>query len=97
MNNNLQGFDPLLFLGITNLKGDEKGAFSEKLIDTISQYIIVRIAELLSDDDLTTIDNPAKLFEVARSKIPDFDAKIKLFLEDFKKEYYNNYNNSAQI
>lgn len=95
--NKLLGFDPLLFLGITNLKGDEKGAVSEKLIDAISQYIIVRIAEFLSDDDLTTIDNPNALFAVARNKIPDFDTKIKLFLEDFKKEYYNNYNNPAQI
>lgn len=94
--NKLLGFDPLLFLGITNIKAEEKNNVSQKLTDTISQYIVVRIAEFLSDDDLTTIDNPNTLFAVARSKIPDFDNKIKLFLEDFKNDYYKNYN-PAQI
>ena len=95
--NKLLGFDPLLFLGITNLKDEEKNVVSEKLIDAISQYIVVRIAEFLSDDDLTTIDNPNTLFAVARNKIPDFDKKIKLFLEDFKSDYYKNYNNAVQL
>lgn len=97
MNNNLQGFDPLLFLGITNLKDEEKNIVSQKILVNISNYIFVRMGELLEEDDLKNIDNPDELFDVAKSKIPDLPSKIKLFLEDFKKDYYNNYNNPAQI
>lgn len=86
----LLGFDPLLFLGITNLKDEEKDIVSRKILDRISQYFAVRIAELLSEEDLKSIDDPEKLFSVAKEKILDLDSKVKLFLEDFKKEFNNN-------
>lgn len=88
--NNLQGFDPLLFLGITNLKDEEKNIVSRKILDRISQYFAIRIIELLPENDLRDIDDPEKLFSVAKEKIPDLDKKIKEFLEDFKKEFNNN-------
>lgn len=85
------GFDPLLFLGIINIKPEEKSVVSEKLLDRISQYIAIRIIELLSEDDLKNIDDdPQKLFSLARQKIPDLDKKAKVFLEDFKKEFSDN-------
>lgn len=85
------GFDPLLFLGITNLKGEEKHIVSQKLLDRISQYIAIRIVELLLEEDLKNIgDDADKLFFVAREKIADLDKKAKVFLEDFKKEFNNN-------
>lgn len=91
MKNNLQGFDPLLFLGVTNVKPEEKNIVSQKLLDRISQYIAIRIEELLSEEDLKSIDgDPQKLFSLGRQKIPDFDNKIKVFLEDFKTEFNNN-------
>ena len=87
----LLGFDPLLFLGITNLKDEEKDIVSQKLLDRISQYIAIRIAEILSENDLRDAgDDPQKLFSVAKDKIPEFDEKMKLFLEDFRKEFNNN-------
>lgn len=46
------GFDPLLFLGITNLKDEEKSVVSGKILDRISQYIVIRTTELLSEDIL---------------------------------------------
>jgi len=95
--NSLQGFDPLLFLGITNIKPEEKDALSQKLLSNISEYIFIRIAELLEEEDLKNIDNPDQLFSVAKSKIPNLDTKIKQFLEDFKNDYQNNYNNPAQL
>ena len=86
-----RGFDPLLFLGITNLKDKEKNIVSQKILDRISQYITIRIVELLPEEDLKSIDgDPQKLFSVAKNKIPDLDSKVKLFLEDFKKEFNNN-------
>lgn len=86
----LLGFDPLLFLGITNLKSKEKSIVSQKLLDRISQYLATRIAELLPEDALIDIDDPEQLFSLAGQKIPDLDKKVKLFLEDFKKEFNNN-------
>ena len=85
------GFDPLVFLGITNLKDQEKKIVSQKLLDRISQYLAIRIVELLSEEDLKSIDDdPQKLFSLAKEKIPEFDNKVKVFLEDFKKEFNNN-------
>lgn len=86
----LLGFDPLLFLGIKNLKEEEKSIVSEKLLDRISQYLAIRVAELLSEDDLKSIDDPQQLFSLAKERIPDLDKKVKVFLEDFKKEFQSN-------
>ncbi len=86
----LLGFDPLLFLGITNLKLAEKSIVSQKLLDRISQYLTIRITELLPEDDLKNIDDPQQLFSLAKEKLPNLDSKIKTFLEDFKKEFNNN-------
>ena len=86
----LLGFDPLLFLGITNIKDEEKQFVSEKILDRLSQYLALRIIELLPEHDLKEIDDPEKLFSVAKEKIPDLDKKTKVFLEDFKKEFNNN-------
>ena len=87
----LLGFDPLLFLGITNLKDEEKNIVSQKIFDRISQYIVIRIVELLSEEDLKNVDDdPQKLFATAKQKIPDIDKKVKLFLEDFKNDFSNN-------
>lgn len=86
----LLGFDPLLFLGIANLKGQEKNIVSQKLLERISQYLVIRICELLPEDNLREIDDPQELFAVAKEKIPDLDKKVKIFLEDFKKEFNNN-------
>ena len=92
MKNNFQGFDPLLFLGVTDPKHEEKDIISQKILDRISQYIAIRIVELLSKDDLKSIDDsPQKLFSIAKSKIPDLDNKVKVFLEDFKKEFNSNF------
>lgn len=89
--NQLQGFDPLVFLNITNLKPEEKDIVSQKLLDRISQYIVIRIIELFSDDDLKNIDSdPQKLFDTAKVKVPDIDKKVKVFLEDFKNDFNSN-------
>ena len=88
----LLGFEPLLFLDIASLKIEEKSIVSQKLLDRICQYLVIRITELLSEGDLKNIDVPQKLFSIAKEKIPDLDKKVKLFLEDFKKEFSSNLN-----
>lgn len=86
----LLGFDPLLFLGITDVKPEEKTDVSQKLLDRISQYLVIRICELLPEDDLKNIDTPQQLFSIAKNKVPNLDNKVNIFLEDFKKEFYKN-------
>lgn len=86
----LLGFDPLKFLDITNLKNKEKDTVSKNLLDKISQYILIRISELLSLDDVKKMSDPQALLSLAQAKIPDLNAKMKLFLADFKKEFYKN-------
>ena len=86
----LLGFDPLLFLEITKIKDEEKSIVSQKILDRISQYLAIRIIELLPESDLKDIDDPEKLFSVAKEKVPDLGSKVKVFLEDFKNEFNNN-------
>ena|SRR3989344_3299909 len=83
-----RGFDPLLFLGINNLKNQEKKDVSQKLLDKISQYLVIRISELFPDEELKRLNNPEDLFSIAREKIPDINTKVQLFLNDFKREFY---------
>lgn len=90
MDNKLQGFDPLLFLGISNLKGREKTDVSQKLLDKISQYLVIRISELLPDEEIKRFNNPEDLFIIVKNRIPDINARVKIFLEDFKTEFYKN-------
>lgn len=88
--NKLLGFDPLIFLGIKKLKEEHKTILSKQLLNKIAQYILIRIVEILPTADLKEINNPEKIFSLAKDKIPDFNSKVKLFLEDFKKEFYKN-------
>lgn len=83
-------FDPLLFLGIKNLTGEEKTIVSKHLLNKISQYLLIRIYELLSIEELKSTDDADKLFALAQSKIPNLNEKVKIFLQDFKKEFSNN-------
>lgn len=86
----LFGFDPLLFLGIKNLNGEEKSLVSKHLLNKISQYLLIRISELLSIEDLKSTDDTGKLFVLAQNKIPKLSQQVKIFLEDFKKEFHDN-------
>jgi len=49
------GFDLLLFLGITNLKSEEKNIVSQRILDRISQYTAIRVIELLPESDLKAL------------------------------------------
>lgn len=88
--NHLLGFDPLKFLNITNVKDEEKDYLSKELLDKISSYLSLRLAQALKEDDSIKIEDSRELILVARNKIPDLDKKIKEFLSDFKKEFYKN-------
>ena len=84
------GFDPLLFLGIKNLSGDKKSVVSKHFLNKMSQYLLIRISELLSIEDLKSTNEPEELFVLAQNKIPNLNTQIKTFLDDFKKDFYTN-------
>lgn len=88
--NKLLGFDPLLFLEIKNLNGDEKTLVSKYLLNKISQYLLIRISEILPAEDTKFISEPDELFTLAQNKISNLNDKVKIFLGDFKKEFSNN-------
>lgn len=86
----LLGFDPLKFLNLENIKDQDKDSVSKNLQNKISQYILIRVAELLPENEVKKSKNPEDLFSLAKTSIPDLSSKVRLFLEDFKKEFYNN-------
>lgn len=90
--NQALNFDPLKFLDIStnNLKNQEKDALSASLLNKISQYIFIRISELLSIDDVKKTKNSEDVFTLAQAKIPDLNSKMKIFLADFKIEFDKN-------
>lgn len=88
--NQLSGFDPLKFLDLKDLKNEEKDILSDKLLNKISQYLLIRVAELLQEEEIKRLNNPNDVFSLAKNKIPDLNNKVKLFLEDFKTEFYKN-------
>lgn len=90
--NQALNFDPLKFLDIStnNLKNQEKDALSASLLNKISQYIFIRISELLSIDDVKKTKNSEDVFTLTQAKIPDLNSKMKIFLADFKIEFDKN-------
>jgi|WetSurMetagenome_2_1015567.scaffolds.fasta_scaffold577513_2 hypothetical protein len=84
------GFDPLVFLGIKDLRGEGKKEVSDRLRDKISQYILIRIVEDLNPSQLKKIKDPKALFSYVSDKIPGFNTKVKQYLQDFKTEFYKN-------
>ncbi len=82
------GFDPLLYLEINN-NPEKKEKLSRELLDQISDYILVRTIEMFPEERLLEIGSAQELFTLAKKYIPDYESKIKAFLEDFKKEFNN--------
>lgn len=83
---NSGSFDPIAFFNL-HLDDKAKKVVTEELLDSLSQYIIVRTVEMMPAGKLDNIDNPEELFELAKKEFPVFDNQIKKFLEDFQREY----------
>lgn len=84
-----KGFDPTKYLNL-HLNPDFKDVVSQKILDLLSQYFIIRILELIPDKKLSDIKTTDNLFKVAQEEIPNYNSKIKEILEEFKKEYQKN-------
>lgn len=80
-------FDLISFLNLHLDPSLEKLA-TAKLLDLLSQYLIIRTLELLPQNNIEGLEDPEKLFTLAKNTIPQYDLKVKEFLEDFKNEYY---------
>lgn len=88
--NQLNGFDPILFLDLKNIKLSEKQQLSDELMIQISDYLAVRFIELLPNDKLEEINSQSDLFNLTKEGLSDFDDKVKQFLDDFKIEFLQN-------
>lgn len=82
----MPSFDPLIFLEI-KVSEQHKKRLSGQLLDKLSEYLMIRIIELLPEDEVDKVNSPEQLFTLAKRKIPDIEEKTKLFLEDFKIKY----------
>lgn len=83
-------FDPIVFLGITNVAEAEKNRLTEKLMEQISRYLAARLLELLPEDQTDNIHDYSALLEIAQKTIPNIDKKVAGFLEDFRAEFNKN-------
>lgn len=83
------GFDPFTFLGIIPDQSFKK-QLSSDLMDQILQYLIIKISELLPGEQISNIDSIDELFETAKNNIPEFNQKIRNFLDEFKIQYFRN-------
>lgn len=93
----IQKFDPIEFLEISGLGDTEKKSLRKKLESNISEYLLIRLLEELPNTvDEKLKDNQVKSMEelenMLRSYIPNFDSKIKQYLEEFKKQYQHERN-----
>lgn len=85
--NQLNNFDPILFLDLKHIKPSDKQKISDELMIQISDYLAVRLIEILPNDKIERINSQTELFSLAKDEISDFDKKIKEYLEDFKVEF----------
>ncbi|MDO8460876.1 MAG: hypothetical protein Q7S38_00365 [bacterium] len=83
------GFDPLLYLGL-RLNPKFKKDASKELLDQIAQYLVIRTIENLPDEKAKNLNNLEELLKLAKGTIPDYSSQVKVFLDDFKKEYKQN-------
>lgn len=88
--NMVPNFDPLIFLGLSNIKAEDKEKLSQELLEQISKYLAARILELLPEDRVENLTNYDDLLIVTQNKIPGIDEKVKGFLEDFRAEFKKN-------
>ena len=76
-------FDPLQYLNIQVSESD-RIFLTDAIMDQVSRYVIIRTLTLLPEADYHSLE---ELFDQAQQQIPNFDNLIKIFLEDFKKDY----------
>ena len=85
-------FDPIVLLGISGLVVNEKESLRKKLEANISEYILIHLLEELPDSvdeklKENKVNSIEQLENILECYIPNFDIKIKQYLEEFKKHY----------
>ncbi len=88
--NVLSEFDPLLYLNIKP-KHQDKVIFSSRILEHLTEYLVIRFVEILPENNLSNITSTQQLFDLAKEKIPNIEEKTKKFLEDFKEEFKKSY------
>lgn len=81
-------------LGLGNLPEDKKIQLLDDMGKMINQNIIMRVVELMSEEDKNEFDkvigenmaNPEAILDFLKAKVPSFDAIVAEEIEKFKKE-----------
>lgn len=92
MLNVLNNFDPVAFLGIdtTFMPSEEKSNLSTSLKSKISEYILLKLSDSLSDEEFQKVvgtADPEEMMKLLGEAVPNLEERIKSEMENFKSEY----------
>lgn len=82
-----KGFDPLVFLEITNVPKSTRDQLSADLLMDIIFYIIIRAKKDLPFGKHPPTSDSVELFKYLESNVPEFSKKLKDYLTDFKYKF----------
>lgn len=88
----LNNFDPVSFLGIDTalMTPEETSNLSSTLNSKISEYVLLKLSDNLSDEQFQKIvdtTDPEEMMKLLGEAVPDLETRIKTELENFKNEY----------
>lgn len=92
-------FDPIKFLELEHLEEKVKITLKPKLEKNISEYLLIRLLDYLPEKadkevDFRKITTVEELTTILKKYLPNLEEKIKLILNDFKREYQKTYGRS---
>lgn len=92
MLNVLNNFNPVAFLEIdtTSMQPEETSNLSNSLNNKISEYILLKLSDNLSDEQFQKVvgtTDPEEMMKLLGEAVPNLEARIKTELENFKNEY----------
>lgn len=91
----LSQFDPITFLGLDHLETSRKKVLKPRLLNNISEYLLIRLLDFLPEDadekiKFTKIKSVEELQSILEKYIPDFKKQLNKFLLEFKEKYQKN-------
>lgn len=92
--NNSKNFDPIDFLGLTNLTKDEQEFLRPKIYINMVQFLINEFLESLNEDEIYKLGNEVKQIKTYEDSIlifnkydPNFNEKKGKYLQKYKENF----------
>lgn len=90
---NLLGENIIALLGLESLPSEEKAAILDKMTELIQKRVMLRVVEMLSEEDAQTIANsqmsPTEMVTFAADKVGNFENILKEEILKVKQEMLN--------